>query len=429
MMLPLRYLAMAPLVLWCACASAPRARPTRVVAAPEEDDLLPAFRPSLLKPSEIFARLQKSPVLYKFETQPRMVPMETQRNARAFWPEQSAGVEFPVLEVQADGARTIRAYAPSPRIERLLREAEPPFQARDYATAEKRYEEALKVDPNDYLALLGWGDAAFFRGDPAAALERYERASRANPSDHRSWYYRGNALVELNRGGDALDAYARALALRPRHAPMLDGIELRAKRLGVRLRVDLFSPSASVIQNDDGSITIRTVPEPHWVAYGACKALWMGEPSRRKEVLGTEEHPFTTMEETECLATLVILYAAVRDRGDAEDEPALDRLVEIAEAGLLDAFILYELGTRIWAHAVLMAPDSLREEVAHLVRRFFLTPLPMGETTAGAATSTRDQLGLGLDLHLIADQRAAHLERLAPLESPALAVDRRLRGE
>ncbi|HZA51395.1 MAG TPA: tetratricopeptide repeat protein [Myxococcaceae bacterium] len=390
MMLALRHLAIAPLVLWCACASPPRARPTRAVATPGDEDLLPTFRPSLLKPSEIFARLEKSPVIYKFETQPRMVPMETQRNARAFWPEQNTGVEFPVLEVGANGARSIRAYVPSPRIERLLREAEPAFQARDYLTAEKRYEEALRIDPTDYLALLGWGDAAFFRGDAAVALERYVRASRANPSDHRSWYYRGNALVELDRGADALDAYARALALRPRHAPMLDGIEVRAKRLGVRLRVDLFSPRASVIQNDDGSITIRTVPEPHWVAYGACKALWMGEPSRRKEVLGTEEHPFTTMEETECLATLVILYAAVRQGGDAEAEPALDRLLEIAEAGLLDAFILYELGTRIWAHAVLMAPNPLLEEVAHLVRHFLLTPIPMGETTAGSPHLKRE---------------------------------------
>ena len=337
-------------------------------------------------PSEIFERLEKSPITYKFETQPRMVPMETQRNARAFWPEQNAGVEFPVVDVGANGARTIRAYAPSPQVERLLREAESPFRARDYVTAEKRYEEALRIAPNDYLALLGWGDAAFFRGDPAAALERYERASRANPSDHRSWYYRGNALVELDRGADALDAYARALSLRPREASMLDGIELRAKRLGMRLRGELFSPLASVTQNSDGSITILTVPAPHWVAYGACKAMWLGEPSRRKEALGTEDHPFTTVEETECLATLLIIYAGLRENDDdAQEEPALERLREIAEAGMLDAFILYDLGTRIWAHAVLMAPESLREEVTQLVRGFLLTPIPMGDTTAAAS--------------------------------------------
>jgi tetratricopeptide (TPR) repeat protein len=388
-MLALRHLAMAPLLLSCACASPARSRPAAAMAGPGEDDLIAPLRPRLLKPSEIFDRLQKSPVLYKFETQPRMVPLETQRNARAFWPERNAGVEVPMLAVGPDGARAVRAYAPPPEIERILREAEPHFQAREYATAERQYEEALRIAPNDYLALLGWGDAAFFRGEPAVALERYERASRANPSDHRSWYYRGNALVELERAADALDAYAHALALRPRHTPMLDGIEVRAKRLGVRLRADLLSPRASVVRNEDGSITIRSVPEPHWVAYGACKALWMGEPSRRKEVLGSEEHPFTTVEETECLATLLVIYIALREKGENEPEPALDRLRQIAEAGMLDAFILYELASRIWAHAILMAPDSLRDEVANLVRRFLLTPAPMGDTTAGALTTIR----------------------------------------
>ena len=58
---------------------------------------------------------------------------------------------------------------------------------------------------------------------------------------------------------------------------------------------------------------------------------------------------------------------------------------EIAEAGMLDAFIVYELGTRIWAHAVLMAPDSFREDVSRLVRGFLLTPIPMGDTTAAAS--------------------------------------------
>lgn len=382
MMLTPRRAAMVSLVLCCACA--PRPPRTAPATGPAQEDLITPPRPRLLSPAKIIDRLEKSPVMYRFETQPAMVPLETQRNARAFWPEQSSGVEFPMLRLGADGTRTVSAYTPAPEIERIIRDAEPRFRAQDYAGAEKRYEDALRLAPDDYLALLGWGDAAFFRGQPAVALERYQRASRANPADHRSWYYRGNALVELGQSADALDAYARALALRPRYSTMIDGIELRAKRLGIRLRGDLLSPRAAVIKNADGSITIRTVPEPHWVAYGACKAMWVGEPSRRKEALGTEQHPFTTVEETECLAALLYVYAAQQATGEGQPELALDRLREIAEAGMLEPFILYELASRIWAHAVLLAPEWMRDDVTLLVRRYFLTSVPMGETTACA---------------------------------------------
>jgi hypothetical protein len=41
------------------------------------------------------------------------------------------------------------------------------------------------------------------------------------------------------------------------------------------------------------------------------------------------------------------------------------------------------LGGRVWPHAVLIAPDSVRSEVALFVRRFLLTPaIPLGATTA-----------------------------------------------
>ena len=368
-----------------------------------QQGIAPAPSSQLLTPAEILDRLEASRVLYRFETQPRMVPLETQRNARALWPEQISSVEIPMVSVGSDGTRTVQAYQPRPVVERILREAEPLFQASKFAAAEKRYEEALRVAPNDYLALLGWGDAAFFRGKPAVALERYERASRSNPDDHRSWYHRGNALLELNRQRDALDAYAMALALRPRHGPMIDGIELRAKRLGVRVRGDLFFPKAAVTRNADGSITIHSVPEAHWVAYGACKALWMGESSRRMEMTGSEEHQFSTIEEMECLATLLVVYEALLEKGEAEPDPALDRLGEITASGLLDAYILYELGSRVWPHAVLIAPDSVREEVALYVRRFLLTPAPVGETTVdtgaadGTATVQEPSAGVTLD--------------------------------
>jgi tetratricopeptide (TPR) repeat protein len=378
---------MALLLLLSACASGSRSVRGPPRGAVSDNGEGPPFSGKLLTPAAILDRLEESTVLYRFETQPKMVPLETQRNARALWPEQSIGVEIPMVSVGSDGARTVVAYEPGPVIERILREAEPLFQASDYVAAERRYEEALRLEPNDYLALLGWGDSAFFRGDPAQAVQRYERAARANPADHRSWYHRGNALLELDRGRDALDAYAMALALRPRHGPMIDGIELRARRLGVRLRGDLLFPRASVTRNPDDSITIRSVPEPHWVAYGACKALWLGEPSRRKEMTGSEEHQFSTIEELECLATLLVVYEALREKDEVEPEPALDRLGEITQAGLLDAYILYELGSRVWPHAVLIAPDSVREEVARYVRRFLLTPAPMSETTVDAGAS------------------------------------------
>jgi hypothetical protein len=109
---------------------------------------------------------------------------------------------------------------------------------------------------------------------------------------------------------------------------------------------------------------------PHWVAWAACKGLWMGEAQHRRQLTGAADHRFTALEETECLGALLQAYLRERASGDAEEEPELERLGQIAAAGDLQELILYELATRRSPHAVLLEEPARQARVEAFVRRF-----------------------------------------------------------
>src|SRR5262249_42018894 len=154
--------------------------------------------------------------------------------ASELWPREFEELAFPQVVV-AGGERRLGRYPANAAVDHLLAEAEPHYRQRHFDQAAALYERALKVQPDYYPALLDLGDLAQRRGDSEEALRHYERAVAVNPLDHRGHFLSGNALVELGRSAPALDAYARALSLRPRNPVVLDGIEARQQRLGVKV--------------------------------------------------------------------------------------------------------------------------------------------------------------------------------------------------
>ena len=86
---------------------------------------------------------------------------------------------------------------------------------------------------------------------------------------------------------------------------------------------------------------------------------------------GSTEHNWTNKEERECLANLVV---AASNAEEGKDKPAPDSQIEqvkqVVNEGLIDAFIVYEMGARIHPNAVLYTKDDLRADLVKYVSKY-----------------------------------------------------------
>jgi hypothetical protein len=81
-----------------------------------------------------------------------------------------------------------------------------PAARRAYATALARW-------PDNLVAQLGSGNAAYAMGDMPAAESAYRRATRAHPDSADAWNNLAQVLIDLRRPREALAAARRAVAL------------------------------------------------------------------------------------------------------------------------------------------------------------------------------------------------------------------------
>jgi Flp pilus assembly protein TadD len=81
--------------------------------------------------------------------------------------------------------------------------------------AVERLGAALKVKPDDPIALAEFGLAQAGRGDHTAALASFDRSLTINPAQPAALNYQGVSLLELGRTTLALESFERALALDP----------------------------------------------------------------------------------------------------------------------------------------------------------------------------------------------------------------------
>jgi tetratricopeptide (TPR) repeat protein len=106
---------------------------------------------------------------------------------------------------------------------------------------------ALRLDPQDSLAMTGLGSLALIRHDFRAALTIGRRAQRLAPSSARPYGVVGDALIELGRYEEAFRAFERMVALRPSiasYARIAYARELLGDLRGARQAMQLAADAA-----------------------------------------------------------------------------------------------------------------------------------------------------------------------------------------
>jgi tetratricopeptide (TPR) repeat protein len=295
--------------------------------------------------------------------------------AEQLWPVRVPPLAAPRVVVEG-GERVLREWPRSPQAEALISQAEVHYQARRYAEASKLYERALAVCPECYLARAYLGDAALFGGDPAGALVHYQKAIELNPHDYRLYYFQGSALARLGRMNEAVEAWVWSLVLSPRN-PVIREFFKQHRELGVLILDDVLAPRGFAHKRGE-EVIIEF--DPHygsaWLAFANCKALWLGEPAHREEMTGTTEHHFSSLEETECLASAAVVHENQKEQGgEVATDESLDRLMGVIEDGMVTELVLFELAARIHPQYTLTLGDEERQRLRRYVLRHVLLPV------------------------------------------------------
>lgn len=304
-------------------------------------------------PADVIKRLETSKIKYVLHSVDALSDVTPADFASKLWPTLGGAAPHPYVRRKSDGGVTLISYPVSAEAEAALHEADALFVKGDLDEAETAYLGVTKRFPDWYLAHIYLGDVYFKRGDNLKAIGAYREGIRLNPYDYAGYLFEGHALVKLGRTDDALDAWVNALALRPHQDTTLKLAGAFAASLGIEVHADRFEPRAFVRREGD-DVAIYVPGAAHWIAWAACKALWLAEPGYPEERGSTGHGTWATTEDRECLAHLLVVYDDQRRQGDKAVEPALEWLRGLTHDGLLDEFVLYEFGSRVTPDVMLL---------------------------------------------------------------------------
>lgn len=127
-----------------------------------------------------------------------------------------------------------------------------------FAAAEKWFEKALTITPDDSAT---WFNLAFVRetaGSPATAIPAFVESVRCNPSQDLAWYGMGLAHARLGQHNEAVAAFEKVAELQPMYGDGLYQLGMayhhancpdQVKRIVIRL-VDFEPKTAKKLAHD-----------------------------------------------------------------------------------------------------------------------------------------------------------------------------------
>lgn len=124
------------------------------------------------------------------------------------------------------GSYTSRQTPASPAtgsVQDRCREGDQHLKQQHYSQALQAYEEALRIDPDNFYAWNGKGTALYSQGNYRKAWEAYQQALEIDPDNPVVWVSAGLVLNRLQRSQQAQVHFERALALDPRYVAAWNG--------------------------------------------------------------------------------------------------------------------------------------------------------------------------------------------------------------
>ena len=323
----------------------------------------------MLTPAEITALMANSPTSYVVT----QAPSDSIRRVAiaAMFPLQEAYVANPLV-TGPEGNRTVEANEFPGLTSELFERAEKPYDPKNIPAARAANNDIIKAVPSCYPAVANLGDCYMLEGKLDSAVMQYDLAIKMAPLDYVDYLYKADVLYKAGRYDEARKALIELLSLRPRYATarrMAHGMT----KLGITVHDSLFAPAGYAIKNGDDVKIICSDDKSAspWMGYAMGKGVWLGEPDHRKSLTGSTNLSWSDRHELECLAMLITIYEGQKKNNEGKIS-GLESIESVVDDGLSQAFVLYEVASRMDENIMLKASDAEREGVRKYIGKYIL---------------------------------------------------------
>lgn len=242
-------------------------------------------------------------------------------------------------------------FSDNPQVELALRAGEAAFSRRDFDEALKHYANALKLEPENYLAALFTGNTYDRSNNFAKAADWYERAMQLDPNVETAYRYYADMLA---RQGDM--PKARTMLIRAAVAEPYNRIvwrELHAWAALNHTEINFVYAGIPPEPRDSHTSALQPGVEPAdlssaWEAYRVVRERWQKGGEFQKHFPEEKEYRHSLPEESEALtAAIRVLERLKADKRVVKQEDnntAVVLLLKLDQADLIEPYVLFSLG-------------------------------------------------------------------------------------
>jgi len=216
--------------------------------------------------------------------------------------------------------------------------AEAYFNKRQLDSARIFYQKVLETDPHFYKVATYIGQMYGSTGQLEMARQTYLETINKNYIDYLAHWLLADIYLMQNKPDSAVHHVTIARILN-RNNPRLRDFQMEVYGAAELDTIDwCFNPQVEISQPDSGKVSVAFSEK--WLMYGLCKAVWTYEPGY-KESMGVAPGDYTTLEERECLANMMM--GLLNSKAKIKKNRQLKTLKVAIEKGMIDPFIMYEV--------------------------------------------------------------------------------------
>jgi tetratricopeptide (TPR) repeat protein len=148
-------------------------------------------------------------------------------------------------------------HAANPEAAAFVGEAESQFAQRHYAEALKKYEAAMKADPQLSYAWVGAGDCYFAQHDWQRAEAMFRRATEIEPRNSQAWRYLADTLFNLGKLDAVEPVLLSAIVADPSQRPNWIKLAWVRRQQSLPMKALALRRGVQVKANADGKYTVN----------------------------------------------------------------------------------------------------------------------------------------------------------------------------
>jgi len=313
--------------------------------------------------------MKDSKVNYNIKITEGNLPISQDRFAEYLYQQKEKHKKNPRVLTDKSGNKIVVSFVFKEKAKQFLKKANKLKKNKDYYNAIKIYELALNSDSFIYPALIGKGNCYLRLGNIKKAIENFKKAAKVNSNDYYCHLMLGRGYVKAGNLKLGLNSYINALALKPRDKKILKALKVLEKKKFI-IMPDISLNPLAYISREGKKINIffsKNSEQGIWYPYAITRAVWMFEPDYKNE--GKNLKWFFKPEKC-ALENTLFYYFNQMNMKKLLPMPKIDRIVKIQDAQLLEEYVYYEAGSRIYPDIILTQTTEFKRKFKSFISRF-----------------------------------------------------------